>query len=351
MDRFSVSGSMVAGAVALAVLVMAAGGNGAAAQRPSKPGGLTVYLTGNSADSSRQPVNGPGVLLMGGNYDIDEAFINRAYPIVNGGDVVVLRTNKSSGYNNYLYNLVSGTLKPDSVETIVVDSRTKANSAYVKWAVETAEFVWIAGGDQSVYLNNWQDTATETAIKTVYNRGGVIGGISAGCAVAGEFMYDPDGVSGVTSSEAIANPYRSSMIISTGFLDLPLMDNIITDTHFYQRGRMGRSMAFMARLRQDGRTASITGISVDEDTSVFIDRNRVATVDGDFSAYILREDASTVRTRVQSGQSLIYEGVLRTRLTVGDTFNLNTGASNRTAIRLDVDGRYPSDPYTPSNPY
>lgn len=341
-------------AVSCLVFGLVAGGgslNPAVAQRPSKPGGLTVYLTGNSADSSRQPVNGPGVLLMGGNFDIDEAFINRAYPIVNGGDVVVLRTGKSNGYNSYLYNLVSGTLKPDSVETIVVNSRAKANSAYVKWAVETAEFVWIAGGDQSEYLNYWKDTETETAIRSMYNRGGVVGGISAGCAVMGEFIYDPDGVSGVTSDEAIANPYRTNMILSSGFLDLPLTDNIITDTHFYQRDRMGRSMAFMARLRQDGTTPAITGISVDEDTSVFIDKNKLATVDGDFYAYILREDSQTYRTRVQSGQSMIYEGVLRTRLGAGDTFNLATGASNRSAIRLDVDGRYPADPYTPANLY
>ena len=41
------------------------------------------------------------------------------------------------------------------------------------------------------------------------------------------------------------------MLFSPGFLDLPLMNDIITDSHFAQRDRMGRLLAFMARLRQD----------------------------------------------------------------------------------------------------
>lgn len=318
--------------------------------RPSKPSDLTVYITGNSADSSRQPVNGPAIVLMGGNFDIDETFVNRVYPIVNGGDVVVLRTSGTNGYNDYLYNLRKDSLRPDSVETMIVNTRTKANSAYVKWVLDTAEFIYLAGGDQSDYLNFWAGTEVETSMRAAYARGAVLGGISAGCAVMGQFIYDPDGVTAATSAEAIANPYRSSMIISDTLLNAPVMANIITDTHFAQRDRMGRLMAFMARLRQDGRASTIVGVGVDEDTALFIDRNRQAVVDGDFAVYILREDSQTARTRVTSGQSLIYTNVLRTKLTAGDTYNFSTNASNRSPIRLSVDGRN-SQPYNPTNPY
>ena len=38
-----------------------------AAPKPVKPGKLRVWLTGNSADSARAPVGGPGLLLMGGS--------------------------------------------------------------------------------------------------------------------------------------------------------------------------------------------------------------------------------------------------------------------------------------------
>ncbi|MDX1973964.1 MAG: cyanophycinase [Candidatus Sumerlaeia bacterium] len=317
-----------------------------------KPSGLVTYMTGNAANSSRNPVNGPGILLMGGGLEVDNGFRNRAYPVANGGDVVVLRTDNSNGYNSYLYNLRTDSLRPDSVETLVVDTVSKANSAYVKWAIENAELVFVAGGDQSQYINLWLGTNVETAMKTVYNRGGVLGGTSAGSHIMGDFIYDPDGVAAVITSEAIKNPYRSNMGISSFLVDMPLMYDVITDTHFYQRDRMGRTMAFMARLRQDGRTPTITAITCDERASIFIDRNRVGTVDttgGNF-VYVLNETASTSRVQVVSGRPLIYNNVRRTKLTTGQTFNLNTNATTGTVATISVDGSK-ATPFSPSNPY
>jgi len=318
--------------------------------RPSLPSGLTVFVTGNSADKDVTPVNGPAVVLMGGNFDTDETFINRVYPVSNGGDVVVIRSSGTNGYNDYLYNLVSGATKPDSVETIVIDSVTKANSDYVYWACRTAEFIYFAGGDQSTYVNYYAGTKVETGLKEMYARGGVIGGISAGCAIMGQFIYDPDGVTAAISSEAVANPYRSSMIISNGFANGTQMANIVTDTHFQQRDRMGRLMAFMARLRQDGRASAIVGVGVSEDTCLFVDKNRVGTVDGDSTVYVLTEDAQTQRVQVTSGSPLVYTNVLRTKLTVGQNYNFATNATTGATIRLSVDGRN-SSAYTPVSFY
>ena len=319
----------------------------------SKPSGLKTYMTGNAANSSRNPVGGPAVLLMGGGVEVNKAFINRAYPVANGGDVVVLRTDDSNGYNNYLYNLVSGSTKPDSVETLVVDTVTKANSDYVQWAIENAELVFIAGGDQAEYLNKWLGTKVETGLQNAYARGSVLGGSSAGNHVLGDFVYDPDGVAAVTSTEAIANPYRGSMGMSSYLVDMPIMYDIVTDTHFYQRDRMGRAMAFMARLRQDGRTSKIFGVACDQSgASIFIDKNRLGTVDidGNNYCYIMWETGSTTRNQVTSGQPLIYKNVSRTRLSQGQTFNFATNATNGSTINLSVDGTK-STPFTPSNPY
>jgi cyanophycinase len=323
------------------------------AQNPNpKPSGLTTYMTGNSANSSRQPVNGPAVLLMGGGSEVNSAFINRAYPVANGGDFVVLRTDNSNGYNSYFYNLVTGTLRPDSVETLVVNSRTLANSNYVKWAVENAELIWIAGGNQSAYMDYWLDTALETALRTAYNRGAVIGGTSAGNHVLGDWVYDPRSNPAVTSTEAIANPYRASMILSDFLVDLPLMYNTVTDTHFYQRDRMGRSMAFMARLRQDGRASSVRAICVDERAAIFIDRNRRGWVDvsGTNYVYVLSETANTQRTQVAANKPLIYRNIQRTRLAQGQYFDFSNGTTTGSNLTISVDGTK-STPFTPSNPY
>jgi cyanophycinase len=315
--------------------------------RPAKPSTITNYILGNSADAVNQPVNGPALLLMGGNFDVDEAILNRAYPVANGGDTVVIRTNASNGYQNYLYNLTTGPTRPDSVETIVIDTVTKANTDYVEWVCSTAEFIYFAGGDQSAYMNAWNGTRLETGVRNAYNRGAVIGGISAGCAIMGDFIYDPDGVTAVISSEALANPYRSSVIISDTLFDLGLHDNIITDTHFAQRDRMGRAVTFLARLRKDNRAASAVGVFVDEDTCLFIDKNRQSVVDGDFATYVVRQDGTTALTQCVSGQPLIFSNLLRSKLTAGGTFNFATNSGSVTPTRISYNGTTS----TPTNVY
>ena len=326
------------------------GGGGDGDPRPSPPGGLKRWLSGNAEDAGVEPQGGPGLLLMGGNFDIDEAFLQRAYPILNGGDIVVLRTAGSDGYNDYLYTLASGALQPDSVETLLVDTRSKADSDYVAWAVRNAELIYIAGGDQSDYLNQWQGTRLEEAIRQAFARGAVVGGISAGLAVQGEHIYDPDGVSAVISSEAIADPYRSSMLFSRDFLGLPLLAGVITDSHFAQRDRMGRLLAFMARLREDGAAQRIVGLGIDEDTSLFVDRDGRSVVDGDFSVYVIEETVDTQRVQVNPGQPLVYRNLRRIRLDAGQGYDFVSGTHDGSEISLSVDGRS-SPALSPADPY
>ena len=327
------------------------GGGGGGTTRPAKPGNLQNWLTGNAADSGKTPVNGPALILMGGGADVDASFSQRAFPVANGGDVVILRTSGSNGYNDYLYNLVTGALKPDSVETLLLDTRDKANTDYADWVIRNAELIFIAGGDQSTYINAWKDTRSEDAIRAAYSRGAVIGGTSAGLAVQGEFIYDPDGVIAATGAEAIANPYRSSMLFSSGFLDLPLMNDIVTDSHFAQRDRMGRLFAFMARLRQDNSSARILGVGVSENTALFMDRNGRGIVDGSGATYVIEERTDTQRTQVLSGSPLVYRNLQRTKLTAGQFFDFVTYTHNGTSIVLSVDGRNATTPFTPASPY
>jgi cyanophycinase len=335
----------------LDVTLTPSGGGGGGGTRPAKPGNLQSWLVGNAADSGKNPVNGPALILMGGGADVDASFSQRAFPVANGGDVVIIRTSGSNGYNDYLYNLVTGTTKPDSVETLLLDSVDKANSDYADWVLRNAELIFIAGGDQSAYVNAWKGTRTEDAIHAAYARGAVIGGTSAGLAVEGEFVYDPDGVVAATGAEAIANPYRSSMLFTGDFLNFPLMNDIVTDTHFSQRDRMGRLFAFMARLRQDNNTARIIGIGVSENTALFMDRTGLGIVDGSGAAYVVEERTDTQRTQVLSGQPLIYRNLQRTKLTAGQFFDFVGYTHNGTSIVLSVDGRNATVPFSPASPY
>ncbi len=327
------------------------------AQRPAKPSTLTNYFNGSPTDSPAAPVGGPALLLMGGGSEVDLAFTTRAYPILNGGDIVVLRASGSNGYQSYFFTSLPAQLpaatrarlQPNSVETLLVNSRAKANLDYVRYALDHAELIWMAGGDQSDYTTFWRGTAVETALRAAYQRGAVIGGTSAGAQVLGEYIYDPVNVTAVTSAEAVANPYRANILVSTDFLQFPLLHDTLVDAHFANRDRMGRLLAFMARLRQDARTSLITGIGVDENTSLFIDAAGLGTVQvdsGSGRAYVLREDRlDTTRPRVAPGLPLIYSRVRRTRLAAGQTFTFPTGATTGATTLLDVNGALPVSPY------
>ena len=335
--------------------------------RPGKPSNLVTFISGNPVQSPKQPVGGPGLLLMGGGTEVDAAFTQRAYPIVNGGDIVVLRASGADGYQNYMYtDLVNQLpaelrplLQPNSVLTILVDSRRKAGSAYVSDAVSKANLVWMAGGDQSQYISNWKGTRLAQAVKDAYARGAVVGGTSAGMVASGEWMYDPAGVSAVTPADAVANPYNASVLLSTDLFGLALGFNLVPEPHFANRDRMGRIVTFMARLRQDALTSLVYGVALDECAAMFIDRNGLGTFQRQTSpctstvvsanGYVLREDRrATQRVQVAPGLPLIYRNVQRSKfITSGQTFDFKRGLPGTGVVTtpLSVEGAVPANAY------
>lgn len=317
---------------------------------PAPPPGLVQWTTGNPADAGVAPRGGPALLLMGGSTEVDVAFAQRVLPIANGGDVVVLRTTPRDGYNAYFFELVDGPLRPDSVQTLVVDTVDKANSDYVALAVANAEFVFLAGGDQSTYINAWKGTRVEGAIRAAHDRGAVIGGTSAGLAVLGEYIYDPDGVEGAVSRDVLANPYHPTVALTHGFLGFPLLQGVLTDTHFRERDRMGRMLGFMARLRADGIAPSVVAMGVDESTTLFVDHDGRGVVDGQGAVYVVRETGATRREQVAPGQPLVYTGLERIRLRAGQRIDLRTWRHDGDVAPLSVDARNAAAPFA-TDPY
>ncbi|XOV77393.1 MAG: Type 1 glutamine amidotransferase-like domain-containing protein [Aestuariibacter sp.] len=321
------------------------GGGGTACNeygpRPSKPGNLQAWTVGQSQDVCPVTASQGAVLLMGGGPDVDASFSQRVSPHINGGDVVVIRTSGTDAYNDYLLPLTGA----DSVETLILNTRSKADSDYADWVIRSAEFVFIAGGDQSDYLNQWLGTKVQSALQHVYQKNGVIGGTSAGNAVQGEYIYDPDGVLGAISEEVVTDFCHETINISSGFLTTPVLANVITDTHFAERDRMGRMAVFLSHIGI-GKMA----IGVSEDSALFVTEDGNGLVDGSGNVYILTTDSQTRFTQTSCGNPVIIEDLLNYRLTPGDSFNVLTGATSINPTRLDIDGR-DNNFYNPNNPY
>jgi cyanophycinase-like exopeptidase len=223
------------------------------------------YFTGNKKDKITTPQG--GICLMGGSSESDEAmrwFLQRA----DGGDVLVLRASGSDGYNDYLFDELG--IPVNSVESIVFKSAEAAEDPYIHQKIKQAEAIWLAGGNQWNYVNYWRNTAVDRLINEgIRDRKIVIGGTSAGMAVLGGVYFSAQKGT-IRSEEALANPFDSSMTIDhQAFFDLPILNNVITDTHYSRRNRQGRHVAFMARaFAKQGRT--VKGIACDERTAVCI---------------------------------------------------------------------------------
>ncbi len=241
---------------------------------------FTSYLTGNENDIETLPLG--GVCMMGGAGEHDEAmrwFLNRA----NGGDVLVLRTSGSNGYNNYMYNQLG--VKINSVETIVCKNKQASTDNYLIQKIRMAEAIWFAGGDQYDYVSYWRDTPVSREInKAIKNHNIVIGGTSAGMAILGEYYFSARNGS-VSSEEALNNPYlRAVTVDTTLFLTVPYMGNVITDTHYDDPDRRGRHTTFLARIANDYYPQPL-GVACNEYVAVCIDENGKAIVYGDYPKY------------------------------------------------------------------
>ncbi len=240
----------------------------------------SIGITGDTADVN-VPTTG-GFVLGGGSTDVKEALqwmIDRA----KGGDVIIIRASGATGYNDFIYGLGS----VNSVETLLINNRELAQHPAVAQRIRQAEMLFIAGGDQGNYVKFWQDTPVEEAINYLINtKKAPVGGTSAGCAILGGVSFAALN-DGITSAEALENPFHPKMtLLNGGFVDIPLLKNIITDTHYSNRSRHGRHLAFLARMKTDWKMEA-KGIGVDEKTSVCIDEKGIARVFGSQAAYFL----------------------------------------------------------------
>lgn len=302
---------------------------------------VTRYLAGSAVDVDVR--GGPALVYGGGGPDVDESLqwaIDRVRGCTDCSatvDVVVVRTSGGAGYNEAILAL-NGV---DSVETLEIASRQDANDRDVVDALSNAEFIFFAGGDQCEYTRNFRGTGVEKAVKSVFAKGGAIGGTSAGAMIQSEIVYNACSNT-VESEDALEDPYED-LLFSYNLFQWPNMNNTILDTHFYDRDRMGRLMAFVARQIRDGKAESALGIGVDEDTSVVVDKNGLAQVMGNGIAYFVLGDHIPEVCEPQT--PLTFSDYKIWKVRSGDTFNLKNRPTRGYYLVSVSDGQLKSDPY------
>jgi cyanophycinase len=245
----------------------------ASARTPASGLGYAYYEIGDIKAATPGPTQAGMMLHGGGDWDYD-AF-RWMFRKAGGGHMVVLKASYANENGEEMFNKIGGVT---SVQTIIFSSRRAAFDPKVLAIVRHADGIFLGGGDQAKYIRFWKGTPLNAALDAHVRGGKPIGGTSAGLAVLGAYSYGALDGGSIDAPTALKDPLGPQVTLVRDFLHLPYLSNVITDSHFKQRQRLGRLIVFVARLAHEQRNAGVTGIGVDENTALCIDDKGVGQV-------------------------------------------------------------------------
>ena len=164
--------------------------------------------------------------------------------------------------------------------------------------LKDAKGVWFGGGRQWNLVDSYMDTQAHELMRAVLQRGGAIGGSSAGASIQAEFL-------------ARCDPLGNVAIIAPGYLrGLGFLPGAAVDQHFTQRGRHKDMTSLMLAYPQ------LLGIGIDEATAIIV-RRTTAEVDGRGQVFFYdyskgKPTGETDYTALKSGEK--YDLAKRTKI-------------------------------------
>jgi cyanophycinase len=245
--------------LAPALVALAAAPSGAASKS-----GYSTFEAGTVAAHSASSTS-PGLLLVGGG-DWDEAAMRWFAEKAGHGHVVLISASGGDESGKEMYRI--GRLA--SVQTIEFHDRSAAYDPHVIALLRNADGIFIAGGDQANYVRYWKGTPVARLIDRHVRSGKPLGGTSAGLAILGSSGYGAMDGGSIDSPAALLNPAGPAVTMVDNFLHLRLLRHVVTDTHFGARQRLGRLIAFVARVRAGGDPQAV-GLGIDEGSALAVE--------------------------------------------------------------------------------
>jgi cyanophycinase len=220
---------------------------------------LFVLLAGVSLTAAE---HGPdkGTLVIVGGAMQDPAIVKRFIDLAGGPDasIVIIPTASEDDehYDNYWSGLKQW--RDAGARNLTVlhtrDRKIADSDAFVK-PIKTARGVFFGGGRQWRLADAYSNTATQREIQGVLNRGGVVGGSSAGAAILSSFM-----VRGDTKTNTI--------MIGDHTAGMGFLKNAAVDIHVLRRNRQFDMLEVLDAHPE------LLGISIDEDTAIVVEGDR-----------------------------------------------------------------------------
>ncbi|MCR4435022.1 MAG: cyanophycinase [Clostridiales bacterium] len=217
------------------------------------------------------------LLIIGGAEDKygDSEILKKAVDIIGGSSaslMILTTATQNPEEAGREYRNVFERLGIHNIEVMDINTRDDANMEANASRVENSTGIFFTGGDQLRITSIIGGTKLNRALQKAYSQGVMIIGTSAGASVMSGTMI----VDGNSNDPA----RKCTLKMAPG---LGLLEEVIIDQHFDQRGRIGRLLCSVAE------NPYMLGIGIDEDTAIrvypdahfeVIGTNAVTVIDG-----------------------------------------------------------------------
>lgn len=219
-------------------------------------------------------------------------------------------------------------LEATNIGVLNIKTRDEANAHEFNERLKNANIVVFTGGDQLRLSSIFGGTKFHHLLLEKYmDEDIVIAGTSAGAAASSNNMIYQG-----SSQEALL---KGEVKITGG---LGLINNVIIDTHFVQRGRIGRLLYACASNPIN------LGIGLGEDTGLVITHGNKMEAIG--SGLIILVDGTHMRhtnlTDVEMGEPVSIENLIVHVMAIGDVFDLRTKKLTIAPRKVVVDDAPPA---------
>ena len=207
------------------------------------------------------PVNGT-LVIVGGGGRID-SIIKTFIKLAGGNDVPIIVIPTAEGSERYDQNSGGADkirkLGATNVTVLHATDRNIANSDSFVMPLNNAKAIWFGGGRQWRLVDVYKNTLTEKMMWKVLERGGVIGGSSAGATIQCSYLTRGD----TKNNQIMMGNHEEGF----GFLK-----NVAIDQHVLARNRQF-DMFDILKSRPE-----LLGIGIDENTAIIVHGNQFKVI-------------------------------------------------------------------------
>jgi cyanophycinase len=264
---------------------------------------LTILVPRTLVPGEVGPPRGALVIAGGGVRDLD--ILKRFVDLAGGPEapIVVMPTAGEEDRYDARYWPGLRTLREAGASQLTVlhtRDRSVADSEPFVKPIREARGVWLSGGRQWRLADAYLHTLTHRELRALLDRGGVIGGTSAGATIQGSYL-----VRGDTSGNTIMMGDHQE-----GF---DFLHNVAIDQHLLKRNRQFDLVAVIEAHPE------LLGIGIDEDTAMVVAGDQMEVIGQSYVAVYDRE-------RLTGTEGRFYF------LAPGDRFDLKKREPSRLAL-------------------